>query len=103
MTNMTKVTIWRADNGYIIKAPHPNDDGPIYFTHEVKEDCSVDWQKEEAEALASTLYQVIEALAPTEMRSRYAPHRVYVRIEPGDKYEPCEDNEPGVHSEPDPK
>ena len=99
-TPMTKVTIWRAENGYIIKAPHPADEGHIYFTHEVKEDWSINWQKAEAEALASTLYQVIEALAPTEMRSRYAPHRVYIRIEPGDKYETAE---PDSSVEPDPE
>lgn len=88
---MTKVTIWKAENGYIIKSPSPCGDGTLIEVSSVSDDGWLEkkeaGERAEAEALADILWKVIAALAPTELNSRYSSARVRVVIEPGDKYE----------------
>ncbi len=71
---MKKFTMKSALNGYILSS----DDGEILYQ-------TTDDDKDEIERFCEFLYAVKEHYGPST--SRYSPKRIYINIEPGDKYE----------------
>ncbi len=75
-----KFEIRRADNGVILQV---EDDTPDSTIEEVV------WQEredDEVEAFADFLRYLVDHYGPST--GRYSPKRIYVRVEPGDKYDP---------------
>lgn len=77
-----------AKNGWILKDDEGNE-----LVHADPVDTYGD--HDEVEAFADFLYTIAEHYGPST--SRYSPKRIYIRIEPGDKYEPPG----GVSEDPD--
>jgi hypothetical protein len=80
-----KFEIRTAANGVILRVEH---DGPDAATEEVV------WQEredDEVEAFADFLRHLLDHYGPTT--NRYSPKRIYIRVEPGDKYEQRENTE----------
>jgi hypothetical protein len=72
--------IRRARNGWILKAEEPQVDGDDAYevVYEEKHD-------DEVECFADFLRALEEEFGPST--SRHSPKRIYIRIEPGDKFE----------------
>ena len=72
--------IRRARNGWILKVeePKPKGDEADEVVYEEKYD-------DEVECFADFLRALEEEFGPST--SRYSPKRIYIRIEPGDKFE----------------
>jgi len=72
--------IRRASNGWILKVEEPSseDAEADEVVHEEK-------HEDEVECFADFLRTLNEDLGPST--SRYSPKRIYIRIEPGDKFE----------------
>lgn len=70
----------RARNGWILKVERPafGDGEPDEVVYESSHD-------DEVECFADFLRSLNDELGPST--SRYSPKRVYVQVEPGDKYE----------------
>jgi hypothetical protein len=74
----------RAENGLILKIDHPNFD--------VDEPSEMVYQEEyenEVECFADFLREIEEEFGPST--SRHSPKRIYIRVEPGDKFEDSAD------------
>lgn len=80
-----KFEIRRATNGAILRV---ETDAPEAATDEV---VYQEWEEDEIEAFADFLRHLLDHYGPTT--SRYSAKRIYVVVEPGDKYEPPEQRE----------
>lgn len=73
------IDIRSAKNGLILKVRYRDDDPETEeVVHQQDED-------DDVEAFAAFLYYLVENFGPST--SRYSPKRIYIRVEPGDKYE----------------
>lgn len=79
-----KVCIESADNGYIVRLLGDAEvcESILIYAYDEFTDC----RKQEVETFASALRAVERFIGPAT--SRHSEARVYVRVEPGDKYEP---------------
>lgn len=78
------VTINHAQNGwYLIHSEEGEPDRVFVFSHD-------DTEQSEAEAFQELLCSVLDICGPSI--SRYSEHRVYIRVEPGDKHSSHPDN-----------
>mgnify|MGYP003343983236 CR=1 FL=1 len=79
------VTIDHAQNGwYLVHSEEGEQDRVFVFSHD-------DREQSEAEAFQALLYAVLDICGPSS--SRYSEHRVYIRVEPGDKHSSHPDNQ----------
>ncbi len=72
--------IRRVTNGWILKANRPSS----YSDAESELVCQEDYE-DEVECFADFLRTLNEEFGPS--MSRYSPKRIYIRVEPGDKFE----------------
>jgi hypothetical protein len=97
---MSKVTIEKVDNGYIVEHDTGfEEDSVTKIVCQEKEEDFNSEESGEVDAFADLLWTLNEMIGPST--SRYAKKRIYIEIKPGDKYEdtilapcqgqPCED------------
>jgi len=81
------IKIENAINGWVL-TDHVDSEGIVrtVFAHE-------DTEKSEAEAFRDLLYTLIDLCGPHANNSRYAKHRIYIEIRPGDKCEATSEGE----------
>lgn len=72
--------IRHAKNGLVLKVTDKYDEGPKEIVFQEKYD-----DEEDVECFADFLRLLDDQFGPST--SRYSPKRIYVRVEPGDKYE----------------
>lgn len=68
--------IKKAKNGYIVQCDSEED--PMVFQ-------KISDEEDEVDAWASFLRELTDQYGP--MTNRYSPKRIYIRVEPGDKFE----------------
>jgi hypothetical protein len=94
---MSKVTIQKVDNGYIIEHDTGFEDDKVQrLVCEEREGDFMSEDSGEVDAFASLLWTLNEMIGPST--SRYAKKRIYIEVKPGDKYEdtmlaPCKEDE----------
>ena len=77
-----KFEIRRVQNGAVLRVE------PDYPDAEAEEVVYQETEADEVEAFADFLRYVVDQYGPHT--SRYSPKRIYVSVEPGDKFEPTE-------------
>jgi hypothetical protein len=82
------IQLERADNGWILT---DHSDTENVRKHVFQEADGFDVEKNEAEAFASLLWAVKSIMGPSD--SRYSEHRVYIKVQPGDKHSSHPDNQ----------
>ena len=82
------IKIEQVDNGWIL-IDHSDPENVRKQVFQAKDEYL--YEKSEAEAFASLLWAVKHIVGPSD--SRYSAHRVYIKIEPGDKHEDYKDDE----------
>jgi len=79
------LTINYAQNGWFLVHSNPDERDEVYvFSNDGTE-------KDEVKCFRDLLSVVEQLYGPTT--SRYSAHRIYIRIEPGDKHEDFKENE----------
>jgi len=74
-----KFEIRRVQNGIVLRVEADSEEGADELVYQERE-------SDDVEAFADFLRELTDQYGPTT--SRYSPKRVYIRVEPGDKYEP---------------
>lgn len=82
------IQIERVDNGWIL-TDHTDTENVRKQVFQEKDEYL--YEKSQAEAFASLLWEIKSIMGPTD--SRYSAHRVYIKIQPGDKHEDHKDDE----------
>lgn len=75
-------SVYNAGNGFIVVNKSEGIDGEVLYVFQD----TVEEEGADADTWAAVLRHLTEAFGP--MDNRYSKKRVYVRVEPGDKYEP---------------
>ena len=73
-----KFEIRRVKNGAVLRVDSEGEDSDEEIVYQEQED--------EIEAFADFLRHLVDHYGPTT--SRYSPKKIFIRVEPGDKYEP---------------
>ena len=82
------VTIKYCENGWILTHTEEGEPDRLFvFSHTGSE-------QSEVEAFRDLLWEVNSIYGPTT--SRYSEHRIYIKIQPGDKHEDYKDEDDGT-------